>query len=125
MVAQKNVAIDRAVSGIYQLTEEEMIREQCRQREEFHLRQKMEKQRLDRMHDRLAEAESALAEKMSELTETKSELTETKDRLTETEGELTETKGRLTGMEKDLQRALDEIEQLKVRLGEMQGSILR
>jgi len=35
MIAEKDTVISKAISGVWQLTEEERIREQCRAREEW------------------------------------------------------------------------------------------
>ena len=90
MAAQQNPAIDKAVSSVYQLTEDERIRQQCEQREEFYIRREMEKRRMERMQHKLAETETDLQH---------------------TKGELRNTRG-------ELQNALDEIARLKAQLGE-------
>ncbi len=55
MLAAKNEAIDRAVSGAWQLTEEEMIREKCRARDEWIINDKWKT-------DTIAQQEAALKE---------------------------------------------------------------
>ena len=55
MLAEKDAVMDKAISGVWQLTEEERIREQCRAREEWLVNDKWKM-------DKIAEQEAAIKE---------------------------------------------------------------
>ena len=84
MAAQQNPAIDKAVSrSVYQLTEDERIRQQCEQREEFYIRREMEKRRMERMQHKLAETEMDLQNTRGELQDALDEIARLKAQLGE------------------------------------------
>ena len=72
MLAENNVVIGRAVSGVRQLTEEEMIRKQCQAREEWLVNDKWKTEQLAKKDEQLAEQSEQL-EKQSEQLEKQSE----------------------------------------------------
>ncbi len=92
MVAHENQAIDRAISGIYQLTEDELIREQCRQREEFQIMQQMEKKRLEMRDQKILEMGEVIAEKENRITEQENKLTEQEKLIADLRAELARLK---------------------------------
>ena len=65
MPAENNAIMGKAISGVWQLTEEERIREQCRAREEWLINDKWKR-------DKIAEQEAELKKKDSEIEELKS-----------------------------------------------------
>ena len=101
MLAKESKAIDEAVSVVYQLSEDDIIREQCRQRDEFYLRQEMERLRLQRAHDKLKETE---------------------EKLGATEEKLGATEEKLGAAEEKLGAAEEEIKKLKKKLRELSAS---
>ena len=60
MLAEKDKAMEKTISGIWQLTEEEMIREQCYERERWLITYEEE----DKKHKKIAEQNKKLREKI-------------------------------------------------------------
>ena len=63
MVAAKNRMIDDAATTIYQLTEDERIRQQCEAREDYLRRQRGIQKMLEEQRQQLTEKEKQLTEK--------------------------------------------------------------
>ena len=63
MIAENNKYMSEAAQEMYQLNEDELIREQCRAREEYYRREQRKEKRMRELEEALAEKESALAEK--------------------------------------------------------------
>ena len=79
MLAAKNPSITEAANTIYQISEDERIRQQCEAREDYLRRQRGIQRRmakLDEVEKVLAEKEEELAEKEEALAEKKKELAE-------------------------------------------------
>ena len=86
MLAEKNPSITEAAATIYQISEDERIRQQCEAREDYLRRQrgiqrKLEK--LDNLEKALAEKDNQLVEKDKELAENRKELAEKDNQLAE------------------------------------------
>ena len=61
MLAEKDKTMDRAISGIWQLTEEEMIQEQCRAREEWIINDNRKNEIIEQQKEALAQMDEELA----------------------------------------------------------------
>ena len=103
MIAKRNEEIDTAISGIYQMTEDEIIREQCRQRDEFLLRQEMERRRLERTSEKLKYAEMALENTNAELKNMNAKLKDKDAELKDKDDQLKSVQGELSEKEKTIQ----------------------
>ncbi len=67
MLAEKNESIGRAVSGVWQLTEEEKIRQRCRAREEWIINDNYKTKKLKEQEEELRQKEAALKQKEAAL----------------------------------------------------------
>ena len=67
MLAENNAVMRRAVSGVRQLTEEEMIRKQCQAREEWLVNDRWKTEQLAKKDEQLAEQSEQLAQKDEQL----------------------------------------------------------
>ena len=61
MLAAKNETIGRSISGVWQLTEEERIREQCRAREDWIINDRWKTETIAEQAETIAEQEAELA----------------------------------------------------------------
>ena len=71
MLAEKNESIGRAVSGVWQLTEEEKIRQRCRAREEWIINDNYKTKKLKEQEEELRQKEAALKQKDAVLSDQK------------------------------------------------------
>ncbi len=62
MLATKDKAIERAIISVVQLTEDEMIKEQCRQREEFYGWRKAEIEEKRQYRETIAKQKAQIAD---------------------------------------------------------------
>ena len=62
MIAENNEYMSEAAQEMYQLNEDELIREQCRAREEYYRREQRKEKRMRELEEALAEKEKAFAE---------------------------------------------------------------
>ena len=69
MVAAKNRMIDDAATTIYQLTEDERIRQQCEAREDYLRRQRGIQEMLEEQRQQLTEKDKQLTEKDQQIAE--------------------------------------------------------
>ncbi len=69
MLAEKNESIGRAVSGVWQLTEEEKIRQRCRAREEWIINDNYKTRKLKEQEEELKQKDVALEQKDAEIEE--------------------------------------------------------
>ena len=69
MVAAKNRMIDAAATTIYQLTEDERIRQQCEAREDYLRRQRGIQKMLEEQRQQLTEKDKQLTEKDQQIAE--------------------------------------------------------
>ncbi len=83
MAAAKNRMIDDAATPIYQLTEEERIRQQCEAREDYMRRQRGIQQLLEEQRQQLAEKDRQLAEMDQQIAELKQQIAELKQQIAE------------------------------------------
>jgi len=67
MLAEKNESIGRAVSGVWQLTEEEKIRQRCRAREEWIINDNYKTRKLKEQEEELKQKDAALEQKNAAL----------------------------------------------------------
>ena len=74
MLAQKNDYIKEASNTIYQLTQEEKIRQQCEAREDYYRAQRDLTRLVEAQKAIIAEQKSAIAEKDSTIAALKAEL---------------------------------------------------
>lgn len=96
MLAVKDQTITEAANTIYQISEDERIRQQCEAREDYLRRQRGIQRRLekaDELEKAVVEKEKALAEKDKELTEKNKELAEKDARIAELEALLKSGQG--------------------------------
>ena len=121
MVAHEDKVIERAVSGVFQLTEDERLREQCRQREEYNLMREMERRRVKRYEEKIESQEAELKNISIELTGKVKELAGTKEELADTRKELVSKDKELESKDKELGEARDEIESLKAEIVRLSG----
>lgn len=85
MLAENNVVMGRAVSGVRQLTEEEMIREQCRAREEWLVNDRWKTEQLAKKDAQLAIKDAQLAEQSEQLEKQSEQLAKKDVQLAENE----------------------------------------
>ena len=97
MLATEDKNIDRAISSVYQLTEDERIREQCRQREEYYIMRKMEKRRMNRL-------EMALGQMEEKLGQTEEKLGQTKEKLGQTEEKPAKSEETIRALQEEIER---------------------
>ena len=83
MLAENNVVMGRAVSGVRQLTEEEMIRKQCQAREEWLVNDRWKTEQLAKKDEQLAEQSEQLAQKDEQLEKQSDQLTQKDAQLAE------------------------------------------
>ena len=83
MVAAKNRMIDDAATTIYQLTEDERIRQQCEAREDYLRRQRGIQEMLEEQKNQLEEQKNLLKEQGRKLTEKDQQLTEKDQQIAE------------------------------------------
>ena len=117
MLAENNAVMGRAISGVWQLTEEERIREKCRAREQWLINDKWKT-------DRLAEQEDTIAQQ--EVTIRKYEISDKKksdtiarqsDTISQQSDKIAKQSDRLAQQESALKQKDKEIEELKKKLG--------
>ena len=102
MLAENNTTIGKAVSGVWQLTKEEMIREQCRAREEWLINDKWKTDTIARLSDENARQDKELKSKDKEI--------ESKDR------EIKSKEKEIESKDKEIKSKDEEIEALRRRL---------
>ncbi len=71
MLAEKNESIGRAVSGVWQLTEEEKIRQRCRAREEWIINDNYKTRKLKEQEEELKQKDAVLEQKDAALSDQK------------------------------------------------------
>lgn len=100
MLAENNTTIGKAVSGVWQLTKEEMIREQCRAREEWLINDKWKTDTIARLSDENARQDKELKSKDKEIKSKEKEI-ESKDKEIKSKDEEIEAlRRRLEALEK-------------------------
>lgn len=88
MIAQDNSTIASTVKVIYDYNEDELIRRQCRAREEYERHERTVNKRIQDLTEALDQANTALAEKESALVEKESVLAEMNKKIQELEQQL-------------------------------------
>lgn len=99
MIATNDSAMKEAVNTIYNLSENERIRQQCQAREDWERRTGWLIRENERQKNELAETKAELSETKTELSETKAELSETKAELSKKDAEILALKERLRKQE--------------------------
>ena len=74
MIAEKNEVIGKAVDSAWQIMEDEVIREQCRAREEWIINDRYTKKLIAEQEKKLAEQDKKLAEQNEKLAEQDKEI---------------------------------------------------
>ena len=120
MLAENNVVMGRAVSGVRQLTEEEMIRKQCRAREEWLVNDRWKTEQLAKKDEQLAEQSEQLkkqseqlAEKTDQLAEQSEQLAQKDEQLEKQSDQLTQKDAQLAEKDEIIARLMRENEQLR------------
>ena len=113
MLAENNVVIGRAVSGVRQLTEEEMIRKQCQAREEWLVNDRWKTEQLAKKDEQLAEQSEQLAQKDEQLAEQSDQLTQKDEQLEKQSDQLTQKDAQLAEKDEIIARLMRENEQLR------------
>ena len=111
MIVEKNKDIERAISVFYQLTQDEEIMEQARQREEFLAMQAAEKRRLERMTLKIEQTSQELEQVTQELDKTSQELEQRSQELEQRSQELDKTSQELDKTSQELEQRSQELEQ--------------
>jgi hypothetical protein len=106
MLAKNNTVMEKAVSGVSQLTEEEIIRQKCRAREEWIINDKWKTDTIARLSDENAE----LSEKNAELSDKNAELSDKN----------AEQFSIISRMDEELKTKDSEIETLRQKLEELE-----
>lgn len=115
MLAKNNKYIKEASETIYQLTQDEQIREQCEAREDYY-------RRMQGMDDMLAEMDAALAEKSAALAEKDNALAEKSAALVEKDTALAEKNAALAEKDDTINEQAALIADLKAQLARYQGN---
>lgn len=94
MLAEKDETIERAVSGVWQLTEEEMIRERCRAREEWILNYNYEKKK----------AQDTIEHQKAEIEEREAQIEHQKAAIEQKDAELEQKDAEIEKMKAEIKR---------------------
>ena len=84
MLAENNETMGKAVSGVWQLTREEVIREQCRAREEWLINDKWKTDTIAKQADQIAQLVDEKAQLSNEISNLKQEMEALKQQLAQT-----------------------------------------
>ena len=76
MIAKKEEVLRHAASAVYQMTEDERIRERCRMREEYWNHERAKKEIVSKLENQLKEKDDQLKEKDDQLKEKDDQLKE-------------------------------------------------
>ncbi len=67
MLAEKDVIMEKAISASWQMTEEEMIREQCRAREDWIVNNEYKDRLIAQQQDEIAQQQDEIAQQQDEI----------------------------------------------------------
>ena len=81
MLAEKNESIGRAVSGVWQLTEEEKIRQRCRAREEWIINDNYKTKKLKEQEEELRQKDAVLEQKDAAISDQKAIIEQLQDEI--------------------------------------------
>ena len=101
MIAEKDTVISKAISGVWQLTEEERIREQCRAREEWLINDQWKNDKIARQNETIGQQRQQLAEKDAVIAEKDSMLSEKDSMIADKDREIEELKRQLENRSKE------------------------
>jgi len=116
MIAEKDTVISKAISGVWQLTEEERIREQCRAREEWLINDQWKNDTIEKQKQQLAEKDAVIAEKDSILSEKELMLSEKDSMIAKKDSMIAEKDSMLSEKDSMIADKDREIEELKKQL---------
>ncbi|MCR5120203.1 MAG: Rpn family recombination-promoting nuclease/putative transposase [Lachnospiraceae bacterium] len=117
MLAAENTSIAEAAQTIYELSEDERIRQQCQAREDYYKRQSGLTKRIARQEEKLAEIEEELSQKKEELSQKKEELLQKKEELSQKNEELSQKKEELSQKDRIIDQRREEFIQLLLNKG--------
>ena len=102
MLATADKNTEQAISSIWQLTEEEKIRDQIRYREEREREHNHLIDKLKRLENQVAEKDNRIAEKDNTIAEFTVELSEKESKISEQTSKISEQSSRIAELEKQL-----------------------
>ena len=76
MIAEKDTVISKAISGVWQLTEEERIREQCRAREEWLINDQWKNDKIARQNETIGQQAETIGQQAETIGQQKLQLAE-------------------------------------------------
>ena len=112
MIAEKDEVIGKAVDSAWQIMEDEVIREQCRAREEWIINDRYTKKLIAEQEEKLAEQDKKLAAQDEKLAAQDEKLTKQNEKLAEQAAEINRLKALLeeAGSENRPPETTDDIE---------------
>jgi chromosome segregation ATPase len=113
MLAEKDPYIKEAAAGVYRLTQEDKIRQQCEAREDYYRGHRS----LERTLEKVTAERDLLASENQKVTAEKEKVTAEKDKVT-AEKELLASENQKVTAEKEL--LASEVEQLQARIKELE-----
>ena len=125
MLAENNVVMGRAVTGVRQLTDEEMIRKQCRAREDWLVNDRWKTEQLAKKDEQLEEQSEQLAQKDEQLAEQSEQLAQKDEQLEKQSEQLEEQSEQLAKKDEQLEKQSDQLTQKDAQLAEKDEIIAR
>ena len=113
MLAENNAIMGKAISGVWQLTEDERIREQCRAREEWIINDKWKRDKIAEQEAELKKKDSMLEKKDSEIKKKDSMLEKKDSMLEKKDSEIEELKSRDKENIRTIEKLMREIKEMK------------
>ena len=104
MLAENNAVMGKAISGVWQLTEEERIREKCRAREQWLINDKWKR-------DKIAELETEIADQKTTIKEYEISDKKKSETISEQKAEITEQKTKISALQKEIEELRNQISQ--------------
>ena len=95
MIAEKDEVIGKAVDSAWQIMEDEVIREQCRAREEWIINDRYTKKLIAEQDEKLAAQDEKLAKQNEKLAKQNEKLTKQNEKLAEQAAEINRLKALL------------------------------
>ncbi len=104
MLAEKDKAIDRAVSGMWQLTEEEMIRERCRAREEWIINDSYKTKKIEQQRGEIEQQRGEIEQQRGEIEQQRGEIEQQKERIDQLQKDLKEKDLEIEGLKSEFKK---------------------
>ena len=95
MIAEKDTVISKAISGVWQLTEEERIREQCRAREEWLINDQWKNDKIARQNETIGQQAETIGQQAETIGQQKQQLAEKDAMIADKDREIEELKRQL------------------------------